>query len=116
MTLSNFEQGDIVVATLMFSEQVGAKTRPALVISNSNFNQGSDDIILLKISSKAQITKFDVPIRQADFIEGELKLDSKIIVDNPVTTYKNMISAKAGKISQQKLQEVKQKIKELFEI
>jgi len=36
------------------------------------------------------------------------------MVDNPVTTYKEMIQNKIGTISAQKLKEVKQKIKELY--
>jgi len=38
------------------------------------------------------------------------------MVDNPVTTYKQLIERSIGKISGQKLKEVKQKIKELYEL
>ncbi|HLD58964.1 MAG TPA: type II toxin-antitoxin system PemK/MazF family toxin [archaeon] len=48
----SFEQGDIVIATLLFAEQVGAKRRPALVISSAEFNKKSEDLILLKITPR----------------------------------------------------------------
>lgn len=112
----NFEQGDIVVALLLFSEQIGVKRRPALVISNSKFNKKSDDLILLKITSKGHKTDYDVPLNPKDIEEGKLKTESQIMVDNPVTTYKQLIDSKIGKISNQKLNEVKQKIKELYEL
>ena len=111
-----FEQGDIVVANLIFSEQIGAKRRPALVISNSKFNKGSDDLILLKITSKEGKTKYDVLLTPKDLEEGQLKTESQIMVDNPVTTYKKLIESKIAKVSDQKLREVKQKIKELYEL
>ena len=111
-----FEPGDIVIANLLFSEQIGAKTRPALVVSNSAYNQKSEDIILLKITSHGNKTYFDVPLSPHDLVEGYLKMESQIMVDNPVTTYKKLILQKTGKISKQKLLEVKQKLKELYEL
>ncbi|MBN1941422.1 MAG: type II toxin-antitoxin system PemK/MazF family toxin [Candidatus Diapherotrites archaeon] len=116
MNSSNFEQGDLVVADLMFSEQIGAKRRPALVISNSEFNRHSDDLILLKITSQGSKTRYDVLLTSKDLEKGRLKSESQIMVDNPVTTYKKLIEAKIGKISNPKLKEVKQKIKELYEL
>jgi len=112
----SFEQGDIVIATLLFAEQIGAKRRPALVISNTEFNKKSDDLILLKITSQAKKTQYDVQITQKDLEKGELRTESQIMVDNPVTTYKQLIECKIGKASGQKLKEVKQKIKELYEL
>ena len=38
------------------------------------------------------------------------------MVDNPVTTYKGMIQTKAGKITKEKLNQVKEKMAELYEI
>lgn len=114
MNSSSFEQGEIVVAQILYSEQIGIKTRPALVISNGDFNKKSDDLILLKITSKSKRTEYDIKLTNKDIGEGELKTESQIMIDNPVTTYKGMIQNKIGKISKQKLKEVKQKIKELY--
>jgi mRNA interferase MazF len=114
MNSSNFEQGDLVVAHIMFSEQVGVKRRPALVISNSKFNKESDDLILLKITSKGSKTRYDVRLTPKDLEKGKLKTESQIMTDNPVTAYKKLIESKIGKISNQKLKEVKQKIRGLY--
>lgn len=116
MKSSNFKQGDIVIAELLFSEQIGLKTRPALVISNSKYNQTSEDIILLKITSQLNRTKYDVSLINTDLTEGELTKKSIIMTDNPVTTYKGMVKNKIGKIAQKKLNEVKEKLSELYEI
>lgn len=113
---SNFKQGDIVVAELPFAEQTGWKRRPALVISNSEYNKDSEDLILLKITSKELETKFDVIFNNQDLIEGELSVESKIMVDNPVTTYLNLIDKKIAKLSEKKLLEVKQKMIELYKL
>lgn len=111
---SNFEQGEIIVADILFSVQVGVKRRPVLVLSNSEFNKHSEDIIVLKITSAAKKTEFDVALRQADLEGGELQTESFIMADFPATIDKNMVTQKIGKISKQKLAEVKKKTKELY--
>jgi len=116
MNSLSFEQGEIVVAQILFSEQIGIKTRPALVISNNKFNKKSEDLILLKITSNSKKTEYDIKLTNNDIEEGELKTESQIMIDNPVTTYKGMIKNKIGKISNQKLKEVKQKIKKLYNL
>ncbi len=116
MSSLNFEQGDIVIAELLYSEQIGLKIRPALVISNTKYNKSSDDIILLKITSTEKKTKYDITLNAEDIENGKLKNESKIMVDNPVTTYKGVIQTKVGNITQTKLKEVKEKISELYEI
>ena len=114
MNSLNFNPGDIVVATILFSEQVGAKKRLALVLSNIEYNKKSDDIILLKITSKGKKNKYYAELTQKDLEEGKIKLESQIMVDNPVTTYKQLIESKVGRITKQKLKEVKQKTKVLY--
>jgi mRNA interferase MazF len=114
MNSLNFEQGEIVVAQILYSERVGIKTRPALVISNTKYNKNSEDIILLKITSKSKQTQYDIGLTNKDLEKGELTKESMIMADNPVTTYKEMITTKIGKISKEKLKEVKQKVVELY--
>ena len=116
MNSLSFEQGDIVIAQLLFSEQIGLKIRPALVISNTHYNEKNDDIVLLKITSAEKKTKYDLALTEKDMQTGKLKAESTIMVDNPVTTYKGMIQTKAGKITKEKLNQVKEKIVELYEI
>lgn len=113
---SSFKQGDVVIASLLFAEQVGTKVRPALVISNSKYNMQSEDFVLLKISSKERMEQYDVPLSNTDLQDGMLQMESKIMIDNPTTAYHRMISRKIGFISETKLNEVKQKIRQFYEI
>ena len=114
MNYSSFEQGQIVVAPIPFSSQIVGKIRPALVISNSEHNSKSDDIIVLKITSKGKDYPFDVLLKEKDCEEGKLKEESVIQADFPVVIEKTSITQKVGKISTPKLQEVKQKIRQLY--
>lgn len=114
MNSSSFEQGEIVVAPIPFSSQFSAKVRPALVISKKAYNDKSEDIIVLKVTSKGKNYPFDVELSAKDLAAGKLKHESVIQADFPVVIEKQSISQEIGKISAQKLKEVKQKIKELY--
>jgi len=112
----NFEPGDIVVADILYSAQAGIKRRPVIVISNATHNKLSSNIIVLSISSTPPKTNYDIKLTNQDLDNGKLKVDSKILVDFPTTLEKAIVSEKIGKISKKKLQEVKQKLRELYEL
>lgn len=116
MNSSSFEQGEIVVAPIPFSTQLAGKIRPALVISKKTYNDKSEDIIVLKVTSKGKDYPFDVELKEKDLSSGKLKYESAIQADFPVVIEKRSVSQIIGKISAQKLKEVKQKIKELYEL
>ena len=47
----NYRRGDIVWVAFPFSNQLGKKERPALVLSSDQYNQSQDDLLLVQISS-----------------------------------------------------------------
>ena len=111
-----FEQGEIIIAPIPFSTQLTGKIRPALVISKKEYNNKSEDIIVLKVTSKGKDYPFDIELKEKDLSSGKLKYESVIQADFPVVIEKRSVSQSIGKISSQKLKEVKQKIKELYEL
>lgn len=113
---SNYEQGDIIIADVLYSQQVGIKRRPVLIISNSNYNKTSDDVITARISSTKPKSKYELKLKKEDLIYGELHKESKIIIDFITTIDKRIASPKIGKISSEKIKEVKEKLKELYSI
>jgi len=116
MSLSNIEQGTLVVADVLFAEQVGAKRRLALVISNTNFNKTSEDLIILKVTSNPGTTIYDIPLTNANTVNKAIKKESAIMVDFPMTISKQNIYAAPDKINQLKLNEVKEKMIELYKL
>jgi mRNA interferase MazF len=113
---SSFEQGDIVVANIAYSQQIGFKKRPVLIISNTKYNQKSGDVIVTSISSTEIKSKYDIKLTNNNLEEGELNLESKILTDFPTTLEKELIGNKIGKITKEKLKEVKNKLRELYEL
>jgi mRNA interferase MazF len=116
MSSSNFEQGEIITAPIPFSNQVEVKLRPALVISPKKYNNKSEDIIVLKITSKGKDYPYDINLYKKDLKKGELYSESVIQVDFPVVIEIQSVVTSIGKISENKLLEVKQKLSELYEL
>ena len=113
---SNFEQGEIITAPIPFSNLIEVKLRPALIISPKKYNNKSDDIIILKITSKGKDYPYDINLYADDIEDGELHAESVIQADFPVVIETQQIVKRIGKISKEKLKEVKNKICELYEL
>src|SRR3989344_3831099 len=115
MNSSSIEQGTIVIADILFSNQVGIKPRPALIISNSRYNKKYRDIVAVKVtSSKENPFPYNVDISQKNLVFGELAKESTIMTDFPITLDKSQIRQVIAKLSEEKLKEGKKKIRELY--
>lgn len=75
-----------------------------------------DDVVLCQITSKRYSSKRAISLRNDDFTEGSIVVDSFIRPDKIATLDKAMIQQILGNISYEKLQEVKLKLKVFLEI
>ena len=46
--------GDVVLVPFPFTDQSGAKKRPAVVVSGSNYNTGRRDLVIMAITSQVR--------------------------------------------------------------
>jgi mRNA interferase MazF len=57
------EPGDIVLVSVPFTDQSGAKKRPAVVVSSTPYNQQHRDVVILPITSQpTPATRWDIPV------------------------------------------------------
>ena len=73
-TSSKYRQGDIVVLELPFTDLLGSKLRPVLVLNSIDLG---NDIIVAKITGSPG--KHRVPITQSDLAVGRLKKEPSYI-------------------------------------
>ena len=116
MNSSTIKQGDIVILDIPFSDFSETKKRPTLVISSTKYNNQFQDIIVASITSQPSDSSFRVALSQKDLTDGKLKMDSSIKVDHPVAAHKKIIEQRIGSVSTKKMDEVKSKIKVLYEL
>jgi mRNA interferase MazF len=107
----NVSRGDIVTARIMFSDQTGAKHRPALVVSTDRNNAVLDDVVLASVSSYTRpgaITHVFVDPATAAGASSGLLYPSYIQCENLFTMDKGLISRKMGHVSAPIQQQVDQ--------
>jgi len=105
---SKFNQGDIIILELPFTDLLGSKLRPVLVINKEDLG---DDLIVLKITGSPG--KFRIKVTQEDLTEGRLKKISYIDCSSIFTIDKALVVKKVGKITAAKLEEI---LKEFWSI
>jgi mRNA interferase MazF len=54
MATARFRFGDVVLVPFPFTDQTGAKKRPAVVVSSSGYNSGRRDIVIMAITSQVR--------------------------------------------------------------
>ncbi len=116
MNSSNIKPGQIVVAEMRYSNQEGSKRRLGLVVSSAKYNAKSQDIVVLKITSKPRKNEFDCSLSNASTEKKMLAKESFIRADFPVVLVKENVLKQVDEIHSAKLGEVKSKIKELYEL
>ena len=102
-------RGEIWLVSLepVVGHEIG-KTRPALVISNDRNNQFAETVTVIPITSKAEkIYPFEAFLPRQ---ETDLPQNSKAKCNQVRTIDKRRLIKLVGKVSDQKLEEVKQAI------
>ena len=109
--MARFVKGDVVIVPFPFSDLSQANRRPALVVAQLT----GDDLILCQITSQAVSDSYAVAVTNADFINGALNRNSNIRPNRLFTADKGIIIYKAGQLRPEKLQEVIDKIIDIFQ-
>jgi len=109
---SRYEQGDIVVLELPFTDLLGSKLRPVLVLNAIDLGE---DLIVIKITSSPG--KHRIPIMQTDLVTGRLKKEPSYIDCSSIfTVEKKLIIKVIGRLSTKALDRVKEEVKEILEL
>ena len=103
-------KGDVVVLPFPFSDLSASKKRPALVVATLK----GDDIILCQITSAARKDDYSIKLKNQDFNQGKLNVDSVIRPNRLFTADISIILYKAGSLKDNKLKEVEEEIIKIF--
>ncbi len=108
------KQGDIVLIPVPFSDLSNRKQRPVLIVSNDEYHQMTDDILVVAITSQLKDLDYSVLIEQKDLDEGALKVTSAVRADKVYTLSKGIIRKRFGKVNTEVLNSVRTKIEHLI--
>ena len=105
-----YEKGDVVIFQFPFSDVAESKKRPSLVVATLK----GDHIILSQITGQPRPDPDLLKLTSEDFEKGGISRDSFIRPSVLFTIHKSKIEYKAGKIKQEKIKEVQNKLIEIF--
>ncbi len=108
--MERFVKGDVVVLPFPYTDLSTTKKRPTLVVATLK----GDNIVLAQITTKERNDEDIISLRKSDFASGMLKVDSKIMPSILFTAEFSSVDYKAGKIKQEKIKEVQNKLLEIF--
>lgn len=100
------EQRDILLIPFPFSDQSGRKVRPVIVISNNEFNEHSEDIIVVGVTSNIVKEKYTIPLTNKEIEEGGLITKCCVKAGNILKIDKELVIKKIGKIKKDILKKI----------
>lgn len=87
------KQQNLVWVKLPFSDFGESKIRPAVVVSNNDYNGQSKDVIVCAVTSKLEPRPYSISLSQENLSEGRLPLKSLIRADKILQIEKSLIEA-----------------------
>jgi len=108
------KQRDLVLLSYPFTDQEGSKVRPAVIVSNENFNKKCQDYIMVPLTTIIKNKPFSLLIDQEDLESGKLLKKSRIRIDKIFTIRKNLIIMQIGKINDKTFNRIKIEISKIF--
>ena len=96
-------QRDLVLVPFPFSDQSGRKVRPVIVISNDKFNDSSEDLLVVGVTSNISKGQYTLELGNVDLEDGNLFTKCCIKVENILKLDKDLVIKKIGKINKDKL-------------
>ena len=109
-----YNQGDILLIPIPFSDLTSSKRRTVLILSNSLYNQKTEDLVVAAVTSNLIEKDYSVLFRNDDMLEGNLKIPSIIRADKIYTLSKHIVIKKFGSVKPEIVEQVKQKVFELL--
>jgi mRNA interferase MazF len=109
------QQRDLVLVPFPFSDQSGRKVRPVITLSNNEFNECSEDVIVVGVTSNISKDKYSVKLSDEDLEEGKLITNCVVKVENILKIDRHLIIKKIGKIQNEKLKIILKVLNVIFE-
>ena len=106
-------QQDLVWVNLPFSDLRQSKVRPALVVSNNNYNKSNPDVVVCAVTSKLKESEYSVLIDNKDLSAGSLPIKSRVRADKILQIEKDLVIRPFAKLENKMFDKVVGKIADL---
>ncbi|MBI2580213.1 type II toxin-antitoxin system PemK/MazF family toxin [Candidatus Woesearchaeota archaeon] len=107
-------QQELVWVRFPYSNLEDSKVRPALIVSNDEYNRANNDIIACSVTSNLSLKTPGIIINREDLISGTLPLRSRIRADKIMHLDKGLVIKPFGKIRDSMFDALVREIVKLF--
>ncbi|MFQ6121281.1 MAG: type II toxin-antitoxin system PemK/MazF family toxin [Methanosarcinales archaeon] len=101
-----YKQRDILLIPIPFTDLKSIRKRPVVVISNDSYNDKTDDIIVVGLTSNITSKEFSILISNDDLEEGTLKYQSQIRVDRIYSISQSIVVKRFGKLNKETFEKI----------
>ena len=95
---------DVVLLSFPFTDLSATKVRPAVVVSPDNYNQNSQDVVVVLVTTNtSRRGAFDLLLEKShpEFLQTGLRYDSAIRIDKVFTLNRRLIVKALGRFGPQ---------------
>lgn len=93
-------QRDIIWVSLPFTDFKEGKVRPAVIVSNNNYNKSHKDLIICALTTNLETKEYSIIIDNENISSGKLPLRSRIRADKILQISKNLVKGSFASINQ----------------
>jgi len=108
------KQRDIILIPIPFTDLTSQKKRPAIIISNNNYNETHEDIVVVALTSNVEPRDFTITLTSDNLEAGTLKVTSMIRADKIYTLNKSIVLKTFGKVKPNILSKIKASLLKLI--
>jgi mRNA interferase MazF len=107
--MPSYSFGEVLLLSFPFSDTVGVKRRPALVLLDT----GDNDLLVARITGQLAQTQFDVGLQE--WKQAGLRLASVVRLHKLATLEKQLVERSLGNLSEVDIQQVQATLQRLLQ-
>ncbi len=92
------QQRSVVILPFPFYDLQRRKARPAIIMSNDKYNERSDDVVAVPLTSNLRPSEYSMLVTSRDMEYGELVMDSNVRIDKVFSVEKKIIARRIGRV------------------
>lgn len=91
-------QQDIIWVRLPFSSMEESKVRPAVIVSNNEYNKKNQDIVVCAVTSKLDQKEYSIIIDNGNLSSGDIPIKSRIRADKILQIERKLVIKSFAKL------------------
>jgi mRNA interferase MazF len=108
-------QRDIVLLSFPFSDLRSSKVRPAIVLSNDQYNRKSKDFVAVPLTTNLKVKDYALLITNKELDKGKLIADSKVKIDRIFSVEQRLVRMTIGKVKKEVHYRIKNTLSDLID-